>query len=164
MEKLKVVEKAPTFVVMGICIQKMNTKIKLTCGVFSTKKTVKAYIEFGKFFNNQKLNHPKSFAEIEKTKIEARIKNESETSTLAPRDNYNRNINPENVDLSTFKKISSIMRKRRANDFPPSPCKVEEFDNLLKNPNFGTIDGNIFYRTFASANDEFALIFLTDSD
>ena len=54
------------------------------------------------------------------------------------------------------------MRKRRANYFPPIPCKVEEFDNLLKNPDFGTIDGNIFYRTFASANDEFALIFLAD--
>ena len=56
------------------------------------------------------------------------------------------------------------MRKRRANNFPPIPCKVEEFDNLLKNPDFGTIDGNIFYRTFASANDEFALIFLADID
>ena len=42
-----------------------------------------AYIEFGKFFNNQKHNHPKTFAEIEKTKIEARIKNESETTTRA---------------------------------------------------------------------------------
>ena len=42
MKKLKVVEEARTFfVVMGICIQKtMNTKIKLTCGVFSAKKTV----------------------------------------------------------------------------------------------------------------------------
>ena len=56
------------------------------------------------------------------------------------------------------------MRKRRANNFPPIPCKVKDFDNLLKNPDFGTIDGNIFYRTFASANDEFALIILTDID
>ena len=56
------------------------------------------------------------------------------------------------------------MRKKRANNFPPIPRKVEEFDNLLKNPDFGTIDGNIFYRTFTSANDEFALIFLTDID
>ena len=89
MKKLKVVEKAPTFfVVMGICVEKtINTKIKLTCVVFSTKKTSgTAYIEFGKFFNNQEHNQPKHFAEIEKTKIEARIKNESETSTLAPRD------------------------------------------------------------------------------
>ena len=68
MKKLKVVEKAPTFfVVMAKCIQKaMITKIKLTCRVFSTKKTSgTAYIEFGKFFNNQKHNHPKSFKEIE---------------------------------------------------------------------------------------------------
>ena len=56
------------------------------------------------------------------------------------------------------------MRKKRANNFPPIPRKVEEFDNLLKNLAFGTIDGNIFYITFASANDEIALIFLTDID
>ena len=55
------------------------------------------------------------------------------------------------------------MRKRRANNFPPIPRKVEEFD-ILKNPDFGTIDSNIFYRTFASTNDEFALIFLADID
>ena len=116
------------------------------------------------FFNNQKHNHLKSFAEIEKTKIEARIKNESETSTLAPRDIYNKNINFENVDISTFLKISSIMRKRRANNLPLIPLKVEGFHNLLRNPDIGTIDGNIFYRTFASANDEFALIFLADID
>ena len=71
MKKLRVAEEAPTFFVIGICIQQtMNTKIKLTCDVFSTKKTSgTAYIEFGKFFNNQKHNHPKSFADIEKTKI-----------------------------------------------------------------------------------------------
>ena len=112
---------------MGISIQKtMNTKINLTCGVFSAKKTSgTAYIEFGKFVNNQEHNHPKSFAEIEKTKIEAGIKNESETSTLVPRDIYNKNINPKNVDISTITKISSIMGKRRANNFPPNPRKVE---------------------------------------
>ena len=44
------------------------------------------------------------------------------------------------------------------------PRKVEEFDNLLKNPDFGTIDDNIFYRTFASVNDEFAVIFPADID
>ena len=69
MKNLKIVEKAPTSVVMGLCFQKtMNTKVN------------------EKFFNNQKHSHPTSFAEIEKTKIEGRIKNESETSTLAPRD------------------------------------------------------------------------------
>ena len=141
-----------------------KNKINLRCVLYKKDCSGTAYIEFGKFFNNQKHNHPKSFAEIEKTKIEARIKNECETSTLAPRDIYNKNFNPENVDISTFRKISSIMRKRRSNNFPPIPRKVEEFDNLLKNPDFGTIDGNIFYRTFASANDEFALTFLTDFD
>ena len=121
-----------------------RNKINLRCFLYKKDCSSTAYIEFRKFFNNHKHNHPKSFAVIEKTKIEARIKNQSETSTLAPRDIYNKNINPENVDISTFTKISSIMRKRRANNFPPIPCKVEEFDNLLKNPDFGTTDGNIF--------------------
>ena len=89
-----------------------KNKINLRCVLYKKDCSGTAYIEFGKFFNNQKHNHPKSFAEIEKTKIEARIKNESETSTLAPRDIYNKNINPENVDMSTFTKISSIMRKK----------------------------------------------------
>ena len=52
------------------------------------------------------------------------------------------------------------MRKRRVYYFPPIPSEGKEFDKLLKNPDFGTIDGNIFYRTFHSANDEFAPIFL----
>ena len=54
----------------------MNTKIKLTCRVFFTKKTVplQHILNSGSFFNIQKHNHPKSFAEIEKTKIEARLK------------------------------------------------------------------------------------------
>ena len=123
----------------------MNSKIKLTCRVFSTKKTfpVQPILNSGSFFIIQKHNHPKSFAEIEKIKIEARIKSESERSTLAPREIYNKFINPENVD-STFTKISSIMSKRRASNIPPIPRRVEEFDNLVKNPDFGTIDGNIF--------------------
>ena len=137
-------------------------KINLRCVFYKKDCSSTAFIEFGgKIFNNQKHNHPKRFAEIEK-KIEARIQNESEPSTLAPRDIYNQNINPENVDISAFTKISSIMRKRRANNFSPIPRKVEELDNLLTNPDFRTIDGNIFYRALASANDEFALIFLTD--
>ena len=121
-----------------------------------------AYIEFGKFFNIQKTQCPESFAEIEKTKITARTQNESETSTLAPRDIYNKKINTENVEISTTTKIASIKRKRKANRFPPIPRKVEDFENLLKNPDFGTIDSNIFHRTFACANDEYALITLAD--
>ena len=53
---------------------------------------------------------------------------------------------------------------KKKSNFPPISRKVEEFDNLLKNPDFGTIDSNIFYRAFASANDEFALIFLANID
>ena len=163
MKKLKVVEKVPAlFVVMGICIQKtIYTKIKLTFSVFSTKKDCSstAHIEFGKFFNNQEHNHAKSSAEIKKTTIQVRIKNESETSTPAPRNIYNKNNSPENLDISTFRKTTSIMRKRRAKNVQPFRRKVEDFDSLLKNPDFRTIDGNIFYRTFASHNEEIALKF-----
>ena len=97
-------------VVMGIGTQKtMHTK-KVTCGVFLTKKTVPVLpIEFGKFFNNQKRNHPKSFAKIAEARSEARIKNESETSTLSPGDIYSKNFNLEIVDISIITKLSSIV-------------------------------------------------------
>ena len=160
---MKVFENAPTIsVVLVICIQKtMKTKTKTTCGVFCTKKTVPALplLKSGGFSKFKKHNHRESFP-IEKTKVAARTKNESETSTLASRDIENNIINPENVDLGTTTKLSSIKRKRRANECPPIPRKVEDFDNLLKNPDFETIDNNIFYRAFASANDELALIIL----
>ena len=90
------------FVVLGLCIEKtMKTEIKVTCCVFNT-----AYIELGKFSNNHKQNYPKGFAVIKKTKVEARMKNESEILTLAPRDVNSKKINIEKVDISTFTKIS----------------------------------------------------------
>ena len=65
MRKLSVVEKAPTFfVVMGICIRKtMNTKIKLTCRVFSTEKTVpvQPILNLGSFVQFSKAQSPKKF-------------------------------------------------------------------------------------------------------
>ena len=78
MKKSKVVGKVPAFfsVVMVISIQKNNeykNNINLLC-VLNKKDCYRtAYIEFGEFFNNQRDNHPKNFAEIEKTKIEAGI-------------------------------------------------------------------------------------------
>ena len=69
-------------------------------------------MEFRKFFNVQKDNHPKSFAEIEKkTQYEARTTIESETSTLAPGDVLNKSLNLQNVDMGTFTKRLSIMSK-----------------------------------------------------
>ena len=59
------------------------------CVLYKKDCSGTAYIEFGKLFNNQKHKHPKSFAEIEKIKIEARIKNEFETLTPKPRKTYN---------------------------------------------------------------------------
>ena len=64
-------------------------KIYLRCVLYKNDCSGTAYIEIGKFFINQKHNHPKSFAEIEKIKIEARIKNEFETLTLKPKKTYN---------------------------------------------------------------------------
>ena len=128
------------------------------------KHPVQPFLNSGSFSTIKSTKTQKVFAEIEKkTKIEARRKNDSERSTPVPRDIYNKNINPEKIDIISFSKLSSIMGKR-GNNFPPFPCKVEEFDNLLKNSDFGTIDGYIFYRTFASANDEFALMFLAEID
>ena len=160
---MKIFKKAPTiFFVLVFCIQRtMKTKTKTTWAVFCTKKTVAVLplLNSGGFSVFKKHNHSERFS-IEKTNMAARTKNESETSTLASSDFKNNYINPENVELSTTTKISSIKTKRRANKFPPIPSKVEDFENLLKNPDFGMFESKIFYRAFASANDECALIIL----
>ena len=54
------------------------------------------------------------------------------------------------------------MRKRRATVFPAVPKQFQDFDSLLKNSDLGRIEDNVFYRTYATANDKFALIFLPD--
>ena len=52
-----------------------KNKINLPCVLYKKDCSGTAYFEFGKLlFNIQKHNHPKSFAEIEKTKVEARLK------------------------------------------------------------------------------------------
>ena len=107
-----------------------KNKISFRCVLHENDCSGTGYIEFGKFFDNQQHNQPEFFADIKKTNIEARKKNESDTSTFAPSDTSNKNINHENVDISTFTKISSIMMKRRANKFRPS--KKEDFDKLLR--------------------------------
>ena len=66
-----------------------KNRINLRCVLYKKDCFGTAYIEFEKFFNNQKHKHAKSFAEIEKPKIEARRKNEFEILTLTPRKTYN---------------------------------------------------------------------------
>ena len=61
-----------------------------------------------------------------KTKYEARTKIESETSTLAPGDVLNKNLNLQNVDIGTFTKRLSIMRNWRAKISPPNPSRINE--------------------------------------
>ena len=95
-----------------------NNKIDLRCILYKKDYPSTAYIAFRKFFNEQKHNHSKKFAQIGKAKIEARIKNESETSTLTPRDIYNKNINPEIVDISTFTENLVNHEKEKSKQFP----------------------------------------------
>ena len=149
----------------GYMYSKNNVyKNNLRCVLYKKTVPVLPKLNAGSFSIIKSTITHKVLRRSKKQKLKQEQKNESETSTLAPRDIYNKNINPENVDMGTFTKISSIMRKRRANNFPPIPLKVEDFDNLLKNGDFGTIDENIFYRTIASANDEFGQIFLAEID
>ena len=100
-----------------------NNKQRIKIMVCSLQKSCAgtAYIECEKLFNILKHNDPKNFAEIEKTKTEPRIINDSETSTLAPRDIYDRNINLENVHIKTFpKKLVNLLEKKRKRFSTPS--------------------------------------------
>ena len=72
---------------------------------------------------------------------------------------------------SNPKKLASVRcrniinhERKTANNFPPFPNKFEVFDNFLRIPGLGTINGVIFCKTFSSANNEFALKFLPEID
>ena len=71
------------------------------------------------FFENQPHTHPKNPDEIEKIKIESKMKNTkgAQRTPLAPRDIYNSSITSTSIEVGPFAKISSTMRKRRATVF-----------------------------------------------
>ena len=139
-------------------------KINLRCHSYKKGCCGAAAVEIGNFFENQPHTRPKNPDEIQKIKIESKMKNEAQRTPLAPRDIYNSNITYSSIEVSPFAKISSTMRKRRATVFPAVPKHFQDFDSLLKNSDLGRIEDNVFYRTYATANDEFALIFLPDLD
>ena len=66
--------------------------------------------------------------------------------------------------LKRSQRNSSTFWKRRGNVSPSLPSKAEGFDNLLKNSDLGTVDVNLFYRTFVSTNDEFEQKFLIETN
>ena len=84
-------------------------------------------------------------------------------SNLAPRDIYNKIINPENVD-STFTKISSIMSRRRASNILPIPRRVEKSIIWWKTLISGQLMAICFTEHSLPANEDLAPIFLADFD
>ena len=110
MKKLSVVEKAPTFfVVMSICIRKtMNTKIKLSCRVFFTKKTVPVQhiLNSGSFFQYSKAQSPKKFCGDRKNKNWSKIKKTSLKGQLSRRGIFI-------TKLSTPKMLTVLLSKYR---------------------------------------------------
>ena len=102
-------------------------KVNLRCAAYKKNCTGTAYIDVGMLFTNKPHNHPRNFEEVEKIKVEARIKKQSESLTKTHRDIYNENTQASNVEIRSFAKISSVMRKRRANSFPKVLNKPEDF-------------------------------------
>ena len=96
-----------------------SIKAKSTCDAILTKKVVVAQplLKMDFFFENQPLTHPKNPDEIQKSKIESKMKNETQRTPPAPRDIYNSNITSSSIEVGPFAKISSTMRKRRATVF-----------------------------------------------
>ena len=93
-----------------------SIKAKSTCDAIFTKKVVVAQplLKMDFFFENQPHTHPKNPREIQKIKIESKMKNEAQRTPLAPRDIYN---SSSSMEVGPFAKISSTMRKRRATVF-----------------------------------------------
>ena len=57
-----------------------------------------------------------------------------------------------------------MREKKQTISHPFFPNKFEVFDNFLRIPGLGTINGVIFCKTFSSANKKFALKFLPEID
>ena len=77
-------------------------KINLRCQVHSSGCSGTGYIEHGKFLEGKQHMHPQQFEKFETFRIESRIKTESEKSPLAPRDIYNKNLDPNNEGLQCW--------------------------------------------------------------
>ena len=137
-------------------------KLNLRCHLYRKECTGRASIEDGLLFENQPHCHDRDLHSIEKLKIEAKIKEDSEKTPLAPRDIYNNHVNDSNAQISPFPNISSTMRKRRAKTFPPVPKTLPEFHQTLRENDLGCIEKKVFYRSFSTAVGEYALIFSTE--
>ena len=93
-------------------------KIKLRSHSYKNGCCGTAAVENGIFFENQPHTHPKQPDEIQKIKIESKMRNDAQRTPLAPRDIHNSNIMSSSIEVSPFAKRSSTMRKRRATVFP----------------------------------------------
>ena len=140
-----------------------NGRMNLRCQIYRKNCPGTASIENGKFFENRSHCHDGDSKSIQNLKIEAKIKQDSEKTPLAPRDIYNYHVEDSNAQISPYPNLSSTMRKRRAKTFPPVPKTLPEFDQILReNEDLGHLEGKIFSRTFASSLGEYALLFSTD--
>ena len=140
-------------------------RINLRCHLHKRNCCGTASIDNGKLFNNQPHNHPKNFEEIERIKIEAKMKNDCEVTSLAPRDIYNINVNTKNLEMTPFAKLASTMRKRRATSFMPVRRKAAGIDNELNVSELERVDDDdVIFKSYTNALEDLAPICMSGVD
>ena len=93
------------------------------------------------------------------------IENErkAERTILAIRDIYDNKIKNTSAcpKVNSSPTMSATMRKRRGLSYPNIPDNAIDFHKLFSGPH-GQIEGDCFYRTYASSGNMYVLIFSTD--
>ena len=85
---------------MGVFLYKNNEyngRMNLRCQFFRKKCPGTASIENGKVFENRSHCHDGDSKSIQKLKIEAKIKEDSEKTPVAPRDIYNYHVEENGI-------------------------------------------------------------------
>ena len=142
----------------------MNTKVEVTGGVFARKILFRYCLCWVReVFLLWRSQSPKKHTYIKKPTLKQEKRTKLSHQPWHQGIFITKNLFKESLTRKSFTKMSLIMKKRKANSFATIHSKVEVFKKLSKTPGFGTIDGNIFYRTFAFVNNEFALMVLAET-
>ena len=88
-----------------------NGRMNLRCQFYRKKCPGTASIENGQLFENRSHCHDGDSNSIQKLKIGAKIKEDSEETPLALRDIFNNHVEDSNAQISPYPNLSSTMRK-----------------------------------------------------
>jgi len=103
------------------------------------------------------LRHPLPTDEIQRLKLLVRCKHKAEEDDAPLRhifDDVCHQSSQEAAQNVSFARVESSMYKRRRLSRPALPSNPDDADSIVRNSRYAVIDGDVFYRSVASAAEE----------